>query len=249
MINKINPVFSKERLKCIKEIEGRHFWFLGRGILIGQLFSEYFKKSCHFILDLGCGTGSAIRNFSGQGFCSVGVDMHMEGLMEICGSIPNSYAVQADAVSLPFKENSFDAATLMDVLEHADERLMLSEVARVLRKGGVILIAVPAFRCLWSYRDVAAGHHRRYNLKQIKTLLVDFDLKVLEARYYQFFLFPLVFVSRLLGRSGRKMRDLEDSPSLVLNRIFLGINNFEVKLGKYIRWPWGTSLMVVCTKE
>ena len=65
--------------------------------------------------------------------------------------------------SLPFEDESFDAAVLGEVLEHVeDDRGALREVARVLRPGGVLALSVPANPKLYGPSDVWAGHIRRY---------------------------------------------------------------------------------------
>jgi SAM-dependent methyltransferase len=71
--------------------------------------------------------------------------------------------VEADVSSLPFADESFDAAVLGEVLEHVeDDRRALAEVGRVLRPGGVLALSVPANPKLYGRSDVWAGHVRRY---------------------------------------------------------------------------------------
>ena len=68
--------------------------------------------------------------------------------------------VQADAVHLPFAENSFDYVVSTDVLEHiADDTAVLKEIYRVLKPGGkaFIVIADPSEARF----DKVSGHIRR----------------------------------------------------------------------------------------
>ncbi|MGH3080263.1 MAG: glycosyltransferase [Gaiellaceae bacterium] len=52
--------------------------------------------------------------------------------------------VQADATALPFQNESFDAVTMFDVLEHIpDDAAAVSEALRVLRPGGYVLVTSP----------------------------------------------------------------------------------------------------------
>jgi SAM-dependent methyltransferase len=85
----------------------------------------------------------------------VSVDINPAGL--------DGLGVCADGRRLPFADGAFDLLTAFDVVEHfEDEAGILLELARVVRGGGQIGIAVPAYEWAWSPFDVAQGHHRRY---------------------------------------------------------------------------------------
>ncbi|MBE3141517.1 MAG: class I SAM-dependent methyltransferase [Thermoplasmata archaeon] len=59
-------------------------------------------------------------------------------------SIVKSPDVQADAAYIPFADNSFDVVICSELLEHVPNPPdVLSEVYRVLRPGGLLLICVP----------------------------------------------------------------------------------------------------------
>jgi SAM-dependent methyltransferase len=70
---------------------------------------------------------------------------------------------------LPWPEHTFDLITCLDVIEHTpDDRLTLSELRRVSRPGGWLLVTVPAYQALWSEHDVANHHYRRYNRRSLR---------------------------------------------------------------------------------
>jgi hypothetical protein len=102
---------------------------------------------------------------------------------------------------------------------------------------------------LWSYRDEAAGHLRRYTRRRLKSLLLEADLEPEQIRFFQFFLLPLVVGSRLLGRHGPRMRDFEDLPPAGLNWILTRVNTVEARLGQIVPWPGGSSLVAVCRRQ
>jgi SAM-dependent methyltransferase len=57
-----------------------------------------------------------------------------------------SVDLNADMTRLPFRDGTFDLVFASHVLEHIqDDRLALSEVRRVLRRGGVAVLPVPVF--------------------------------------------------------------------------------------------------------
>jgi GT2 family glycosyltransferase/SAM-dependent methyltransferase len=65
---------------------------------------------------------------------------------------PRIRFVQADATDLPFADESFDAVTMFDLLEHVpDDRAAVSEALRVLRPGGYVLVSSPNERWRFPY--------------------------------------------------------------------------------------------------
>ena len=241
--------FSPERLSKLAQIERQHFWFAGRRELVDHLLEKHLSGSSQRILDLGCGTGSTLERLLGQGHCAVGLDMRPEGLEAMRRATPRARLIQSDVVRLPLVPDSLDAVLLLDVLEHLDDVAALAGVLGVLKPGSKIFITVPAMPWLWSYRDEAAGHLRRYTRERLTDLLTAAGLRVVEMRYYQFLLFPLVALTRTVGRRGPKARDFEELNVPVLNSLLTWVNKLEVRLGNHIHWPFGSSLVAVCQKD
>src|SRR5262249_31313720 len=109
----------------------------------------------------------------------------------------------ADAVRLPFPDDTFDKVVLSEVLEHLpDDRAALLEVRRVLKPGGVVAITVPNrdYPALWDpvnwlrerlglapiRRGLSGGiwtdHLRLYGRDDIVRLVRETRLVVEEAR-------------------------------------------------------------------
>jgi SAM-dependent methyltransferase len=89
-------------------------------------------------LDLGCGTGRALRLLAAAGWSVVGADVSVDQLAvarKRAGA--DAQLVQADAHALPFADGEFDA--VVSILTHTDfddAQAAFAEVARVLRDGG-----------------------------------------------------------------------------------------------------------------
>ncbi|HEY0005136.1 MAG TPA: class I SAM-dependent methyltransferase [Pyrinomonadaceae bacterium] len=244
-----NYGFSAERLERLAEIERWHFWFVGRRALIDKLLAVHLKMPGATVLDLGCGTGLMLESLTLRGNLAIGLDLRPEGLAATRRDLPAARLLRADATSLPLADASCDAILLLDILEHLDDRALLKEVKRTLRPGGLLVLTVPALPWLWSYRDLAAGHLRRYRRGELCALLEESGLRIQEMRYYQCLLFPLVALTRLGGRRGPAARDMEERPISFLNSLLTWVNRLEVKLGQLIRWPIGSSLVAVCRKR
>ncbi len=217
--------------------------------MVIELLDKFLTDGTLPVLDLGCGAGATLEALEHEGRSVVGLDLQAEALYSQNPKLGAAPLLQAEATHLPFKDGMFGAVMLLDVLEHVDDTATLKEVHRVLQRGGLAVISVPAIPSLWSYRDKSAGHLRRYTQSQLKRVLADARLLVEEMRYYLCLLFPLIVFSRLLGRVAPRMRDLEEQPFPLLNTLMYWIVKVELRLSDFILWPRGASLVAVCRKR
>lgn len=113
------------------------------------------------VLDLCCGTGDIAMKFARLGARVTGVDFAEEMLRVAAGrcdreTVSRLQWIRADALRLPFGENSFDVVSVGYGLRNlADIEQGLREILRVLRPGGKFLSLdfgkpeSPAFRALY----------------------------------------------------------------------------------------------------
>lgn len=238
--------FPLERLERIREMERWHFWFAGRRARLDRLLRAYLATP-RLVLDVGCGTGLTLEQLAGP-HRVVGTDLRDEGLRALRERDEGAWVVRADATALPFRDGVFDLVLLLDVLEHVPDAAALAEARRVARPGGLVAVSVPALPRLWSGRDRAAGHLRRYTRRGLERLLRDGGLAVEALGYYQFFLLPLVVLSRLSNRSSDRPVELEERPPRALNRVFTAINRAEAALADIVPPPLGSSLIAVARR-
>jgi ubiquinone/menaquinone biosynthesis C-methylase UbiE len=90
------------------------------------------------LLDIGCATGAFLSAARAR-YWVTGTDVSLAACQVAAGrSLP---VTVADATRLPFAPDRFDVVTMWDTIEHlADPRTALSEVARVLRPGGTLVL-------------------------------------------------------------------------------------------------------------
>ena len=72
------------------------------------------------LLDVGCGNGYAVKEWSGRGLDAVGVDISLYRLSRWVGEHPasNRPFVIADATALPFRNGVFDRVVSSGMIEH-----------------------------------------------------------------------------------------------------------------------------------
>lgn len=113
-------------------------------IVIEQLDLKPGEK----ILEAGCGRGF-YGNLIGSFFprtLYVGIDIN-ENYLQVAKTFATTKNVKfnkADATKLPFENETFDKVLCTEALEHIEnDRKVLSEIYRVLKPKGIVLITVP----------------------------------------------------------------------------------------------------------
>ncbi len=80
-----------------------------------------------------------------------------------------------------------DSIICINVLEHVErDDQALSNAYELLDTGGNLLLLVPAFQFLFGSIDRVVGHHRRYNRKQLCSLLEGAGFSVVDLHYMNF---------------------------------------------------------------
>lgn len=109
-----------------------------------KLAYDWIPEGTNTLLDAGCSYGYATRYFIRKAEFVAGADPNPK-LIEIAKRRYGGIDFRVCPIErTPFADASFDAVILADVLEHvADERQTLSEIYRILRPGGVLIVTVP----------------------------------------------------------------------------------------------------------
>jgi len=135
--------------------------------------------------------------------------------------------VRADAEFAPFHQESFDLLLCLDLIEHVEDyTIILSEIARVLRKGGLALITAPCenFSLPLISRDwlnSCWGHvHNGFSLYELQAELEANGLSLVKSGLY------FNFFSRL-AYSMLFFLHLPPLPSAIRMRIFGSICDYD----------------------
>lgn len=143
------------------------------------------------VLDVGCGEGRFTAELAAAGVHGVGIDVAEEPLRRARAAHHGVDVRLVDVVeSWPFADASFDAVWAGEVIEHvADTGGWLSEVRRVLRPGGRLLVSTPnhsrlvvlwlalSARAFDAHFDPRLDHLRFYSRRTLISLLEDFGFQ------------------------------------------------------------------------
>jgi ubiquinone/menaquinone biosynthesis C-methylase UbiE len=226
----------------LKKAEGKNFWFQIRRKWIFDRLKQFTPPPAK-VLEIGCGTGNVSSFLALKGYTVIGCELYAEALkMAWHGFLK----VQGDATTLPFRDNSFDAVGLFDIIEHFQDHLSpLKEAARIVRKGGIVAVTVPARRELWSHDDDKSFHKRRYSRDTLRKVFLESHLTPLVIEYMFMSLYLPV---KYIRAQSNKIDDKLQINSLV-NAVLKGAFEIERVISKGISLPIGTSLIAVAKKS
>ena len=96
------------------------------------------------VLDVGCGPGRDLQYFKEEGLDVTGIDIS-KGMLRECKRRTGIMGLQMDMRKMSFQDNAFDGIWCMSSLSDIpkeDNLKVINEFYRVLKRGGVVYIAV-----------------------------------------------------------------------------------------------------------
>ncbi len=234
---------KQEFRDAMAHLEGEHWWYKARREIL-ETAVERFAGDSKLALTVGVGFTKEAEMLSRRARL---VAIDLAPIDPRCREI--SLPAQADATALPFKNGTFDAVFIFDVLEHIDaDTRVLEELHRVLRPMGRLLVTVPAFQFLFGLQDEVSHHKRRYRKGPLKGLVRGSGFEIDYATYFNKLLFPPIAAVRLFrrvfpadaeaGKSDFDMR-LPGSIEAVLEKLF----SFERHAIDRTSLPFGISIL------
>jgi SAM-dependent methyltransferase len=139
------------------------------------------------IIEFGCGAGSLLAELARKGFVGIGIEQS-DSALRLSGAMTQdtpAARVIHDVTGIPAESQDYLAA--FEVLEHIeDDRAALSDWTRFLRRGGEVIVSVPAHPERWNAADIWAGHYRRYTRHDLSDLAAGIGLQVESILCYGF---------------------------------------------------------------
>lgn len=236
----------------LNKIEEKHWWYRAMHELVDNLCQSltFVKhKSDSNILDAGCGTGGLTKKLQKFGKVT-GLDISPVALTS--AKEKKLLLVEGSVNNLPFRQQSFDLIISVSVLYHqkVNDVTAINEFYKVLKAKGKLLLILPAFSWAEGNHDKLVATKKRYTLPEMKSMLKNSGFEIVEGRYIFSFLFPLFILKRFIEKifpSVNKISDLSVPPKLV-NYLLIWICRFEWNLGKLLKFPVGSSLLIIGEK-
>ncbi|MBP7653218.1 class I SAM-dependent methyltransferase [Candidatus Dependentiae bacterium] len=202
-----------------------------------------YKDICDFILknkgknakvlEIGSNTGAFLNFLKNQGFDAKGIE-------------PNKFAyeyakknfgidlINDDLISANFKSSEFDAVVMLHVIEHLKNPcLELSEIKRVLKPGGLLVIETPSFDSLifkfLKHRERSIrcrGHLFFFTYDTLKRLLKKNGFDVLDLKYVG----RTLTVERLIHNIGIIMSSVKIKQILMSICRILKLSGLKIKI-------------------
>lgn len=221
-------------------------------------------KNPEKIVDLGCGKGvflDFVSKLNKNALC-IGVDF---GRKNCTRTQENKHvALCGDAALPPLKSNSVDVVFLFDVIEHFSHPTILSEIHRILKDDGVLLLSTPNKFGVYEHkqlvnlemvvfypqdiwnglkgkpRSYAPYHLKLYSNKELIQVLQDNGFEILDSRFSGF-CFPFLGTVRTVFASIKKEDIFE---SIFKGRLIKILEIFEKRL-----WVFNFLIIVHAKKK
>ncbi len=173
--------FNPENRKKLDSVERR------RILPANQILEDFFLKSEDIMADIGCGIGyftfpaSSIINKEGKVYA---LDISESMLQEVENrineeKIHNIITVKTEEYDLKLPDQSITYAFMCTVLhEISDKERFISEVGRILRKGGKMIVVD------WEKKETDMGPplSHRFGREEVKVLLQFQGLKTINEK-------------------------------------------------------------------
>jgi SAM-dependent methyltransferase len=256
--------YHSQFFEALSIMQRDHFWYRGRHRFLLQAVHRFVVGSApRRVVDLGGGCGGWVdylNRFRRFPISDLALADSSEIALRFAARIlpPRISRYRIDLLNLQWT-NRWDIAFALDVVEHIlDHERALCQVRAALVPGGLLFITVPALNCFWTWNDDVARHRRRYCQADFQHLAARCGFRLREARYFMFFLSPLLLASRIAtrhrveGMTEESRRELaakmHRAPHPLINLSLATIFSLETPLGHFLRFPWGTSLLAVLEK-
>jgi SAM-dependent methyltransferase len=195
---------SPAEIELMAAVEGEHWWYRGLRDAIGRTLATPRMRipAGGRILDAGCGTGATLAlldrllrpSYAG------GFDLSPVAVRLCRAKVLAADVYQSDIRDPEVHVTDLDLVLSCDVASIAGIEESTAGLLRLvghLRRGGLLVLNLPAYAWLRSRHDVATDTRDRVTAGQVRRLLGRLGLSIELLTYRVFFLFPGIVLARL----------------------------------------------------
>lgn len=236
--------------KNLIENQECHWWYKGRRDVIKNTMRKYLLSTTNNILEIGCGAGGNLQMLKQFGeITAIEMDdfareyaINSTGIDVKKGKLPDNLLTH---------HSSLDVVCLFDVLEHVQNDVKaLLKIHDILKPEGLLVITVPAYQWLFGNHDKQLEHFRRYSMKGLIKLIKGAGFSVTYKSYFNFLLFPVAVIMRILNNFNKKLIPLgTNKPNDRINKLLYKVFKQEAKIIPRFKIPFGLSIIVVLRKS
>jgi 2-polyprenyl-3-methyl-5-hydroxy-6-metoxy-1,4-benzoquinol methylase len=178
------------------------------GAYLDQI-AQYTGAATGTLLDVGCGQGELLFEAAARGYIVRGVEASPEAAQAANGQLRRQAVVCGSVEDAAFPTGTFDFCVCNDVIDHVRSPIdLLAQIHRVLRPGGVLLLATSAVEVTqgggFSRRpqDVTAGRLHYFNRSTMANVLARSGFRGVEvSSHHQ----ELTFIARAAPKRDRPL--------------------------------------------
>jgi 2-polyprenyl-3-methyl-5-hydroxy-6-metoxy-1,4-benzoquinol methylase len=168
------------------------------------------------VLDIACGEGYGSHLLAGSALFVNGVDNDQSTIDKALKkySQKNISFSQGSVEKIPFEASTFDLVVCYETLEHVNEHgLMLKEIKRVLKPGGILLISTPDKK---NYADIP-GYKNSFHKKELYE--AEFISLLKEYFTYHFLYYQNLHTASLLLNPGSNSLKIYEGDYQQINQL------------------------------
>jgi SAM-dependent methyltransferase len=228
--------------------EDRHWWYQGRRHVLERAIARLGLPAHADILDAGCGSGRNMVELARLGTVT-GVELSHTSV-QLARERDAGAVVEGSVMDMPLDDATFDLTVSLDVIEHLEDDIgALSELRRVTKPGGALLVTVPAYQWLWSGHDEINHHHRRYNRRTMLAAAESAGWQLERFTNFSSLTLPVAILLRALERfmpsTTKSSLDLWVPPAPLNWALRQPLNLEAAVIGRGGSIPAGLSLLAV----
>jgi SAM-dependent methyltransferase len=247
----VNPA----EFASLTRTEEKLWWFRGmRSILFKLLDSSVQGRKIETVLEAGCGTGYlAGKLHSRYGWTVVAADLASQAF-SLKPQTRRVLPVQADIARAPFGSGLFDAVLCLDVLVHfseGEENRPIAEFARMLRRGGLLVIRVSALNILRSRHSMWADERQRFTRGRLTRAVSQHGFRILRCTYANSLLLPVAAAKFRIWEPITRQQPASGTgplPEWLDTMLYLPLAIEKLIIGKSVPLPLGQTLLIVAER-